>query len=120
MQPRIEATKFGSITIHGERIDNDVIIKLDGTVKNREEELSKSIYDTSHLISLAEAQYVFEEGAKLLIIGTGQFDSVHLDEEAQRFFAEEGCRVQLLPTPKAIQSWNEAEGKAIALFHVTC
>jgi len=28
--------------------------------------------------------------------------------------------VQLLPTPKAIRAWNEAEGAAIGLFHVTC
>jgi hypothetical protein len=26
----------------------------------------------------------------------------------------------LLPTPEAIDVWNETEGGAIGLFHVTC
>jgi hypothetical protein len=28
--------------------------------------------------------------------------------------------VVLLPTPEAIDVWNETEGGAIGLFHVTC
>jgi len=120
VKPRIQATSFGSITIQGERLDHDVIIRLDGSVKKRKKELSKHVYGTSHRISLAEARYVFEDGARLLIIGTGQYGLVHLDDEARRFFDEQSCRVRLLPTPEAIRAWNKAEGKVIGLFHVTC
>ena len=120
MEPKIEATEFGSITIQGDKIRHDVIIGLDGTIKKRKKELSKRLHGTSHLISLAEAQYVFEEGARLLIIGTGQYGLVHLDDEAKNFFEQRACQVQLLPTPEAIQAWNEAEGRVIGLFHVTC
>ncbi len=120
MKPRIQAASFGSITIQGEKIEHDVIIRLDGTVKNRKKKLSKSVYGTSHRISLAEAQYVFEESARLLIIGAGQYGLVHLDDQAQGFFDERGCHVRLLPTPEAIRAWNKAEGAVIALFHVTC
>jgi len=28
--------------------------------------------------------------------------------------------VVLLPTPEVIDVWNDTEGKAIGLFHVTC
>ncbi len=29
-------------------------------------------------------------------------------------------QVELLPTPEAIETWNEAEGDVIGLFHITC
>ncbi len=120
MKPRIDATQFGSITVGGERISHDVIIRLDGEVKKRKKKLSKRVYGTSHRISLAEAQYVFDDGAKLLIIGTGQHGLVRLDDDSSAFLKEQGCDVRLLRTPEAIRAWNKAEGKVIGLFHVTC
>ena len=120
MKPRIGRTSFGSITIAGEVFERDVIIRLDGRVKKRKKKLSKAIYGTSHVISLDEARHVYEEGAELLIVGTGQHGLVKLSEEADDYFKHKGCRVELLPTPEAIRVWNEAEGAVIGLFHVTC
>jgi hypothetical protein len=120
MKPRIEATAFGSITIDGRRIRNDIILKLDGSVKKRKKKLSKKVYGTSHTISLDEAKYVYEKGAELLIIGTGQHDLVRLSDEAKKYLKKRGCRAKLVPTPKAIRAWNKAEGKVVGLFHVTC
>jgi hypothetical protein len=120
MKPTIEATSFGSIIVDGEKIGHDIIIRLDGAVKKRKKKLSKSVHGTSHRISLAEARYVFEEGADLLIIGTGQYGLVRLDEQAARFLDEQGCQARLMPTAKAIKAWNKAEGNVVGLFHVTC
>ena len=120
MRPRIDATAFGSITIGRRKIENDVILRLDGSVKKRKKKLSKRIYGTSHTISLDEARYVYEDGAKLLIIGTGQYDSVRLSEEAQAYLREHDCQTELAATPDAIRLWNKAKGKVIGLFHVTC
>jgi hypothetical protein len=120
MKPRIERTMFGSITIEGERFERDVIIRLSGKVKKRKKKLSKAVYGTSHTLSLAEAQHVHQKGAQRLIIGAGQFGLVKLSAEADAFFKDEGCQVDLLPTKAAIRAWNEAEGAVIGLFHVTC
>jgi hypothetical protein len=120
MKPKIEATTFGSITIGGRQIENDVILRLDGSVKKRKKKLSKKVYGTSHTISLDEAKYVYEKGAELLIIGAGQYDLVRLSDEAEEYFQKRGCRVKLMATPKAIRAWNKAEGKVVGLFHVTC
>lgn len=120
MRPKIEATTFGSITIDGRKFRNDVIARLDGTVEKRKKKLSKRIYGTSHTISLDEARYVYEAGAELLILGTGQYDSVHLSDEAQAYLQKHNCRTELAATPDAIRLWNKAQGKAIGLFHVTC
>lgn len=120
MKPKIEAATFGSITIDGRKIRNDVILRLDGSVKKRKKKLSKRLYGTSHTISLDEAKYVYQEGAERLIIGTGQYDSVRLSEEAQAYLEKHNCRTKLAATPDAIRLWNKAKGKVIGLFHVTC
>ena len=65
MKPNIDGSEFGSITIAGRRIENDVMIRLDGAVSKRQKKLSKAIYGTSHVISLAEAEV--NSGAEALI-----------------------------------------------------
>ena len=68
MKPHIDQTAFGSITIGGEYLEHDVLIRLDGRVRKRKKKLSKAIYGTSHIISLDEARHLHEEGAQRLII----------------------------------------------------
>lgn len=120
MKPIINSTEFGKITISKERYDHDVIIRRNGKVKKRKKKLSKKQFGTSHIISLDEAIYIFDEGADQLIIGTGQTGYVELSDEAADFFKKKDCAVQLLPTPKAIAAWNKSKGAPIGMFHVTC
>ncbi len=120
MKPKIDGTSFGSITIAHEEYEHDVIIRLNGEVKKRKKKLSKALYGTSHLVSLVEAQYVYETGAQRLIVGSGQGGNVTLSDEAANYFKQVQCEVQLLPTPQAVRLWNEAGGAVIGLFHVTC
>lgn len=120
MKPRIDRTEFGSITVEGTEYDHDVIIRMDGEVRKRKKKLSKAIYGTSHIISFAEAEYIYEAGAERLIVGAGQYGHVRLSDEAADYFKYVHCRVELLPTPKAIGVWNEGKGMVIGLFHVTC
>lgn len=120
MKPWIDGTVFGAITIEGQKYERDVIIRLGGKVKKRKKKLSKAVYGTSHVISLAEAKHVRQKGAERLIIGAGQFGLVELSDEASDYFARKGCQVDLMPTKQASNAWNEAQGAVIGLFHVTC
>lgn len=121
MEPIIQKTKFGSITVDGELIEHDVVIRLSGKVKKRKKKLSKQYYGTSHKVSLDEAKDIFQKGAKRLIIGTGQYDNVRLSPQAKDYFKKKGCSVKLVPTPEAVKVWNKAKGrKIIGMFHVTC
>ena len=120
MKPRVDETKFGSITIAGSVFNYDVLIRLNGQVEKRKKKLSKEVFGTSHTISLAEAEYVYEEGARLLVIGSGQSGQVKLSDEAADYFTRKNCRVELLPTQEAISAWNSAQGAVIGLFHITC
>ena len=120
MKPKIDGTKFGSITIEGNTFGNDVIIRLNGEVKKRKKKLSKAIYGSSHIVSLDEVKYVYEKGSKTLIIGSGQYGMVELSEEAADYLRKKKCIVEQLPTPKAIKRWNEAKSGVIGMFHITC
>ena len=120
MQPRIDRTQFGSVTIDGKVFEHDVLIRLGGQVEKRKKKLSKAVYGTSHTISLAEARHVHQKGAVRLLIGAGQQGRVRLSEEAAAHFKHHRCRVELLSTPEMIPVWNQAEGAVIGLVHVTC
>ena len=116
----IDATEFGAITIDGKTYEHDVIIRLSGEVEKRRKRLSKAQYGTSHVISKAEAKFVFEKGCDLLIVGTGQDGNVRLSPEASAYFDKKQCRVVLERTPEAILTFNRLRDKKIALMHVTC
>lgn len=120
MRPRIDGTEFGSITIDGSDIEHDVLIRLSGEIKKRKKKLSKVVFGTSHIISLEEAEHIFEKGAERLIVGSGHDGNVTLSKEASEYFKKEEVRVDLSPTPDAIHQWNKAKGSTIGLFHVTC
>ena len=117
---RINHTAFGEITIDGKTYDHDVIIRLSGEIAKRKKKLSKKLYGTSHIVSKDEAKFVFEKGCRQLILGSGQDGNVRLSPEADAYFAKKHCGVVIKPTPKAILAFNEAHGKKIGLFHVTC
>jgi hypothetical protein len=119
MKPVIDKTGFGSITIDSVSFKHDVIIRLDGTVEKRKRFPAK-MFGGSHTLTPEEAEYIHEEGARHVIIGTGQFGVLKLSPEAEACFADKGCEVLLLPTPQAINRWNDREENTIGLFHVTC
>jgi hypothetical protein len=116
----IDHTRFGSITINGEEFDHDVLIRLSGKIKKRKKKLSKQVYGTSHKLSRAEAEHIYEAGCETLIIGTGQEGMLVLSDEAAAFFQQQGCRMLLQKTPIAIETFNATSGKKIGVFHVTC
>lgn len=117
---RIDRTSFGNITIDGKTYDHDVVIRLDGNIVKRKKKLSKKRYGTSHVVSEDEMKFVLEKGSELLILGSGQDGNVHLSPEAEDHLAKKGCKIVVEPTPGALRVFNEARGKKIGLFHVTC
>ena len=117
---QIDHTAFGEITIDGKTYGHDVIIRLSGEVVKRKKKLSKRLYGTSHMVSKDEAKFVFEKGCTQLILGSGQQGNVQLSPEAEAYFAKKHCQVVIEPTPQAIRAFNEAHGKKVGLFHVTC
>ena len=117
---RIEGTEFGKITIDGSTYDHDVIIRLAGGVEKRRKKLSKRQYGTSHMISKAEAKFVFEKGCDVVIVGSGHQGNVQLSPEARDYFEKKSCNVILQPTPEAARTFERSKARKIGLIHVTC
>jgi hypothetical protein len=120
MRPRINDTWFGSITVEAKRYEHDILIRLSGKVDKRDKRLSRAVTGTAHIISRAEIEDLHRKKATRIIIGTGQQGMVKLSDEAVEYLKAHDCACELHPTPEAIRRWNEAEGKVLALFHVTC
>ena len=120
MYPTINSTGFGYIIVEGSRIENDIVIRLSGKIKKRKKKLSKNVHGTSHIVSGDEAEHIYQYRAERVIIGSGQYGRLNLSEEALEYFEKRNCKVDLFPTPEAIEHWNEAKGSVIGLFHITC
>ena len=120
MEPHVDSVRFGTITVAGQTFKHDIVITLDGEVRKREKRLSKQLYGTSHTVSQAEIETVWEKGAEALIVGTGLFDRVRLSPEAQFFLAQQGCAIESRRIRQAVRLWNDSRGKVVGLFHITC
>ena len=120
MLPEVQDSTFGQITVDGEVYRHDILIRLSGKVKKRKKKLSKQVYGTSHIISLDEIEYDYEDGCQILIVGTGQYDRVRLSPEASRFLAKRNVTCILQPTPQAVETYTNTTEPKIGLFHVTC
>lgn len=118
--PVIEAIEFGSATVAGERLDSDLHIRADGEVKKRKKSWARKDYGTSHIIGPRELKKALKKRPELLIIGAGFDEMVRLADEGRELLQERGVRWELLPTPEAVERWNEAEGRKALVLHVTC
>jgi len=117
---RFEVDHPGDYATFNSYHPSDATIRLSGKVKKRQKKLSKRQYGTSHIISRAEAKFVFEKGCGVIIVGAGHEGNVRLSPEASDYLEKKRCGVILQPTPEAIRSFNHSKAKKIGLMHVTC
>lgn len=118
--PTIDAVEFGSVTVGGERWEKDIHIRADGRVKKRKKKWAREEYGTSHVVGPREIAKALKKGGEMLIIGEGFDCMVELADEGREMLKQRGVRWQILPTPAAVEVWNEAEGPKALILHVTC
>lgn len=123
---KIEDTEFGSITIDGRRYDHDIVIH-DGKILKRKKEISREKHGTSHKLSQEEMGEYLEEVSsgevETLIVGTGQYGRLSLQDGTKRLLREKDIEAVELKTPEAINRFEGEggpEGKKLGIFHVTC
>ena len=117
MQPQIQNTEFGFITVDGEEIDHDILIRLSGKVKKRKKKLSKEKGD-SHTVSLAEAEHIFDEGAERLIIGSGQYGKRQALGGSRTLLQGKGMFRRIAPDARRNQGVERGRGQDHR--HVPC
>ena len=118
--PEITRVGYGEITVGRETYSRDIYIAVSGKVKKRDDSLAKQLYGSSHVVGPKELEQVCTGGPEVLLIGAGKSNKVELTEEARRFLEQRSIKCEILPTVKAVESYNKSKQRKAALMHVTC
>ncbi len=123
-------TGFGYIVISDKRYDHDVVIYPGGRVEKRRKELSSAKRDMyGHTpLSGEELGYYLSAAGNIdcLVIGTGQYGALPLDDKAKRIIRElrdRGVSVVVDKTPAIVERCDEILSRCknpLVIVHVTC
>jgi glucokinase len=118
--PEIARVGFGEVTVGKKTYSRDIFISVGGKVKKRDEGLIHRLYGSAHTVGPQELKDVCRGGPEVLFIGAGKSSKVELTEEARRFLAHRSIRCEILPTVKAVESYNRSKLRKATLLHITC
>jgi len=119
-QPEITGARFGRITVGKKTYEHDVYIRADGEVKKRKKSIARAVYGSSHSIGPGELKKVCKGDPEIVFVGLGQSGLAELTEEAHEFLRARNIAFCALPTPQAVEAYNESTQRKAALIHVTC
>jgi hypothetical protein len=111
---RIEGYSFGRVLVDGEEHTKDVIVlpsRVVGGWWRRD----------GHSLVLEDLEEVLEELPERLIVGTGAYARMRPDPRAIERLRERDVEVESLPTPDAVERFNELDAsRTAAALHLTC
>ena len=117
MHHRIEAYKFGMISVDGFTHVMDLIVLPDRVIENWQR-------SEGHRLHAADIQvHLAGENIRELIVGTGKFGIMKIDEDVVVYLDQHEIMLHALPTSEAIELYNEKDLKDIPVagaFHLTC
>ena len=113
---KIEACRFGEVTINGITYTRDVIVFPDEVQENwwRRE---------GHSLVKEDLGRVFEARPRVFVLGCGQYGALRVPEETVQALADAGIRIVALKTPEACDELNrlfEQGAEAAGGLHLTC
>ncbi len=112
--PMIDSYKFGYIVIDGNGYSHDTIILPERVIANwwRSE---------GHRLKLEDLKEIFDADIDTLVIGTGAFGMMKVDEHIKSEFEGKGIKVIITYTKDAVDIYNNLpKMKTAACFHLTC
>ena len=118
--PEINRFTFGEITVDEKSYNRDITISVGGKVKKRDEDAAKELHGSAHTVGPKELEKICRGGPEMLFIGAGKSNCVELTDDARRFLAQRSIQFEILPTAKAVESYNRSKLRKAALMHVTC
>ncbi len=109
----IDGYSFGHITVDGKSYLRDLIILPERIVTNwwRKQ---------GHRLITADLDEIFDSDIDKLVIGTGAYGLMKVDEETKDSLKKKGIEFFVAPTREAVNIYNKLEGKKAACFHLTC
>lgn len=111
----IETYQFGQITIDGRTYRQDVLILPDRVN-------DQWWRQQSHLLQLQDVEEVLAATPQVLVVGTGMYGRMQVDQELADYLAQKNIDLVILPTREACDRFNQLAGsrKVAAAFHLTC
>ncbi|NIM59950.1 MAG: hypothetical protein GTO16_13580 [Candidatus Aminicenantes bacterium] len=111
----IESYDFGRMSVDGRTYTSDLIIFPD---RIKDSWWRKS----GHNLCLEDIEDVLKEKPEILVVGTGFYGIVSVEEEVKKQAQSKGIELIIENTKKAVQSFNKSASKkkTIGAFHLTC
>jgi len=108
--------EFGRMVFKGKTFTRDLIITPSKIIDDwwREE---------GHLLKLDDLEIVINEDYNYLVVGTGYFGRMKVDDEVFQELESRGKKIVAKPTGEAVKEFNkllENGEKVIGAFHLTC
>ncbi|MBC7333533.1 MAG: hypothetical protein H5T85_03590 [Actinobacteria bacterium] len=112
---QIEGYSFGCIKIDSKKYRSDVIVFPE---KVRENWWRKS----GHLVVEVDIEEILEYKPEVLVIGTGAYGCMKVDESARNKLELYGIECVIRPTLEAVKEYNrlKEDKKTVGAFHLTC
>ena len=111
----IESYAFGRMDVDGHTYTSDLIIFPD--------RVDDSWWRKSgHKLCLEDIADVLKEKPEVLVVGTGFYGIVRVEEEVKSQALSQGIELIIAKTKEAVQSYNKfaSKKKTIGAFHLTC
>jgi len=116
----VDSVDFGSVVVEGRQFPHDIYIRSGGKVKKRSKKHARRQYGTSHVVDRTEIEKLCKGQPRNVIIGSGFNGLLRLTEDAREYLQTSNVHWQILPTPQAVDAYNEAWAPKALLLHVTC
>ncbi|MEA2070481.1 MAG: MTH938/NDUFAF3 family protein [Asgard group archaeon] len=120
---KIDGTKFGSITINGQKYGHDVYLDQKGNIEKRNKKISKP-YSTGHtVLGPKEIEYLLAKEPDILVIGKGQYGVLPIPQESRELLEKANIEIIEDKTPVIIPVLNDLyqkEKNVVAILHTTC
>lgn len=110
---KIDAVKFGEISVDGKVYYSDIAVWWDGRV---------ALASKSHEFDILRLQELAQGEPDIIVVGTGMQGMLKVLPEVKQACADDNIKVYADPTPKAMDVYNGLilQGRKVAgFFHVT-
>lgn len=111
----IDSYSFGRMDIGGQTYTSDLILFPD--------KIKDSWWrESGHRLSLKDMEDVFQEAPEFIVIGTGFYGIMKVEEEVKQAAQSKGISLVIEKTEKAVESYNQIapQKRTIGAFHLTC
>ncbi|HOM16476.1 MAG TPA: ROK family protein [Thermoguttaceae bacterium] len=116
--PKLRLADNHQIAVQKESYRQDFYILANGKTKNRKQEFLADENASGCRLTADEMEKLAEGGPEVVFVGAGFSDQFEVTPEAQEYLSLRAIRLEVLPTPEAVQAFNQYKKRKAALFHL--